>query len=375
MIIKLNTLSKLIVVHFLAWLVAQLIYVPMGISGDQDTYLSGSWDSLATLAGRTAFTKLYYGILSLIFPGIFAPLVTTCFVALAIYYSSKQFLPWININLFWLVNLFPHFLIWSSLASKEALFIIPAMYIVSFCASLVFDQQISWWQLRLYPALLVFLYFMRPTYAVGYGYLLVSSFMVSRRFSFKVKQFNFIRRLSLYSTIALFVFIILVFSSISIYIISDPRFDFLSYMSIFQSYFLSYDGATNRVDIEWSSITSFFSNMSWGIPFSLIGFTPFEVLANIKYLPALIEGIIAFLFLIWIAIALMAKASRDSHFRLLVYFCFFPTLFLLILAHYPLGIFNPGSAIRYKQSLAPALYFYPMFLFSMHAKKIYFAPA
>ena len=144
-------------------------------------------------------------------------------------------------------------------------------------------------------------------------------------------------------------------------------------MSTFQSYFLSYNGNTNRSNIEWDSAASFFSNMPWGIPFSIIGFTPAEVLENVKYLPAFLEGIISFLFLIWLLIKLIGRAKVDLNVRSALYLCFLPALFIIILAHYPLGIFNPGSAIRYKQSLAPAFYFYPLFILSLSIKNRYYS--
>jgi hypothetical protein len=93
--------------------------------------------------------------------------------------------------------------------------------------------------------------------------------------------------------------------------IFDSQFDAYAYMTIFQSYFLSYDGNTHRSNIEWDSAASFFSNMPWGIPFSIIGFTPAEALENVKYLPAFLEGIIAFLFLMWLLIRLIGRAKVD----------------------------------------------------------------
>lgn len=374
MIIKFNFFSKLALAHFLGWLVAQFVYVPMGISGDQVGYLSGeNLDALDIYANRTDFARFFYSRLSVIFPGILAPLASTLLVAIAIYYTSRYFLPSINIRAFWLANLLPHFLIWTSLASKEAIFIIPSIYLVSFCAKLAFDEPLRIWQISWYFLILLFMFFMRPTYAIGYGYLLISSLILSRSFSFRIMQASSIKRVSNSSAIILLFIIFGTISFIVCQYIFDSQSEAYSYMSTFQSYFLSYDGNTNRSNIEWSSAASFFSNMPWGIPFSIIGFTPSEALENVKYFPAFLEGVIAFMFLIWLLIALILRAKVDLNLRSALYLCFLPALFFMVLAHYPLGIFNPGSSIRYKQSLAPAFYFYPLFLLSLSIKNRYYS--
>lgn len=373
MIIKFNIFSKLAFAHFLGWLVAQFLYVPMGISGDQDGYLSGEkLEALDIFQNRTDFAIFFYDKLSTIFPGILAPLAVSILVAVAIYYSSRYFFPFINIRAFWLANLLPHFLIWSSLASKEAIFLIPSLFLISFCAKLAFDEPLRRWQTGCYFLILCFIFFMRPTYAIGYGYLLISSLILSSSFSLKIKQILPIKKFSNSSAILL-LFIILGVMLFTVYLYAfDSQSDIDTYMSSFQSYFLSYDGNTNRSNIEWDWPVNFFSNMPWGIPFSIIGFTPAEALEQVKYLPAFLEGIIAFLFLISLLTKLIRTAKVDSNVRSALYFCFLPALFIMILAHYPLGIFNPGSAIRYKQSLAPALYFYPLFLLSLSSKNRYY---
>ena len=372
--IKFNIFSKLVLLHFLGWLFAQFVYVPIGISGDQGLYLSGdNTDSFDIYTNRTDFSIFFYSKLSVIFPGILAALVSTLLVAIVIYYASKYFLPWINLRLFWLANLLPHFLIWSSLASKEAIFIIPSLYLVSFCAKLAFDEPFRGWQISWYFLLLLFIFFMRPTYSIGYGYLLISSLILSSSFSLKIKQVNSLKRFSNSSAVMVFIFLFCAALFILYQYVFDSQSDAYAYMSTFQSYFLSYDGNTNRSNIEWNSASSFFSNMPWGIPFSIIGFTPVEALENLKYLPAFLEGILAFLLLIWLLITLIGRAKVDLNLRTALYLCFLPALFLTVLAHYPLGIFNPGSAIRYKQSLAPVFYFYPLFLLSLSIKNRYYS--
>jgi len=369
MIIRFNIFSKLILAHFLSWLFAQFVYVPMGISGDQGEYLSvESLDSHDIFANRTDFARLFYSKVSVIFPGILAPLVVSFLVAIAIFYSSKYFLPWISIRAFWLANLLPHFLIWSSMASKEAIFIIPSIYLVSFCAKLAFNEPLRRWRIGWYFLILLFMFFMRPTYAIGYGYLLISSLILSSSFPLKIKQTNSFKSFSNSSAIILFIFLLCAALFVVYQYVFDIQSDAYTYMTTFQSYFLSYDGNSNRSNIEWDSAASFFSNMPWGIPFSIIGFTPAEALEKVQYLPAFLEGCLAFLFLIWLIVALIGRAKVDSNIRSALYLCFLPALFLIVLAHYPLGIFNPGSAIRYKQSLAPLFYFYPLFLLSLHIK-------
>ena len=144
-----------------------------------------------------------------------------------------------------------------------------------------------------------------------------------------------------------------------------------TYMLQFKYHFLTYTANTNRFDIPWDLFSDFVSNIFWGIPFSIIGFTPTEAIRNPKYLPFFIEGVISFILFIFLLGALVQSISHDATFKAAVFLCFLPALVFVLLAHYPFGIFNPGSALRYKQSLVPIIYFYPLFMLALRRKNLY----
>ena len=119
---------------------------------------------------------------------------------------------------------------------------------------------------------------------------------------------------------------------------------------------------TTRWDVGYSSIKDIISNLPWGIPSSIIGFTPLEIIENPKYILSFIEGLIAISLIPIINIKLILRSKKDPKLRFAYFFIFLPSLFLAICAHYPFGIFNAGTSIRFKQNIAAILYFYPIFL-------------
>lgn len=112
-----------------------------------------------------------------------------------------------------------------------------------------------------------------------------------------------------------------------------------------------------------SDFTDFIANMWWGLPASIIGPLPEEALARPIFVPIFAEGILSFVLIFYLIYRCLRAATRDETARRLVLLGFIPAVAMALLIHYPFGVFNPGSAIRYKQNLAPLLYFFPvMFL-------------
>ncbi|HHH2222277.1 TPA: hypothetical protein ACPY4Y_003873, partial [Yersinia enterocolitica] len=110
----------------------------------------------------------------------------------------------------------------------------------------------------------------------------------------------------------------------------------------------------------WSTVLDYFNNILWGIPVSLIGPTLRETIDRIIYLPFFIEGVIGFSLMIYIFYRLYKISNEDIVYKKYFYFSFIPAMLIILLIHYPFGLFNPGAAIRYKQNITPLIYFYPL---------------
>jgi len=143
----------------------------------------------------------------------------------------------------------------------------------------------------------------------------------------------------------------------------------LDLMHVSESYFLSYDAASNRHWIEWEDSGDFFMNMGWGIFFSIIGPLPTEVLRRPEFFPFFLEGLVSLFFIFYFLVIMVKRYARYSSIRGFLLYAFIPAVTIALIIHYPFGIFNPGSAGRYKQSLAPLFYFLPMLLIAALKKK------
>ena len=131
--LKLNLKNNLLFLHLTGWLIAQFIYVPLGISGDQDNFL---YIFSANVYSANGLATLFYRIPGLLLPGFLPTLVITTISAYIIYKVTLPFYPFIDKFLFWSVNLLPHFLIWSGIASKEALYIPLAICVCAYSVNI-----------------------------------------------------------------------------------------------------------------------------------------------------------------------------------------------------------------------------------------------
>ena len=119
-------------------------------------------------------------------------------------------------------------------------------------------------------------------------------------------------------------------------------------------YFAYPDGASSRNNwLKWSEPADFYYSTWWGIPFSIIGPLPSEVIKRPKMVFAFVEGLIIFLLPLAAFIAFVRKIKRtpDQNLRYLyrIFFIILPvTTGFLFLVHAPFGTVNSGSAVRYR---------------------------
>ena len=135
-----------------------------------------------------------------------------------------------------------------------------------------------------------------------------------------------------------------------------------------QHSFLAYTNAgSNRTDIQWNNISDFMYNSLWGIPQGFIGPTLLEVISKPLQFPAFLEGLLYFSILCYLLVKVfkLSITSRTLRVHILPYIF---VGFVIIFISYPYLIFNPGSALRYKQAMHPILIFYPLLILAYNRR-------
>lgn len=335
----------------------------VGGLGDSRRYLSAELNfSFEALTSRTFFTDNFFALLTQIFPNVIASLIPSIFLGYVIWWSFRSlYYSFLNKFLFWISLLLPQFVIWSGAAGKEVIAITAFLVMIKATVNIIIKGKLDF--NKHYLALALFLgYLMRPHYFIAYFTLLVIAYL-----GIKIKG---VKTIKITNSIALVILINLsILLGVLLFLTSDQWSPFLNnVMATSKSYFLSFDGESNRLNVHWSEIEDFFANMWWGIPTSIIGPTIDEALARPLFIPVFLEGVVSLMLIFYLLFKLINTATPYPQYKSIVFYGFIPALVLAMVVHYPFGIFNPGSALRYKQALAPLFYFYPL-LFMAEVRK------
>jgi hypothetical protein len=97
-----------------------------------------------------------------------------------------------------------------------------------------------------------------------------------------------------------------------------------------------------------------------------------ETINRPAFAPFFLEGLFSILLMIFVILNTLQLINVNNALRKVVVYGFLPAAVVAIIIHYPFGIFNPGSATRYKQALVPLLYLYPLLLQGEWRRKKYF---
>lgn len=357
-------LILLIITKLLITLFAIVVYAKFSPFRDAELYLNTSFVDwkLRLLLYRTFFTGYFYaGLKQLFIFNTAVHLFISTMTAFVIWYILKSEYKYINKPLLWACLLLPHFLIWTGVVGKEALAITGFLLVIKVCVDVVVCNKI-----KILPLLIGFFLGLleRPHYGLAYLYLFLISLLVSQ---------NKIKLMSLFSpwrSAGLLLCMFLYCGVIFYYLQPISTDALLKFMLGAQSFFLPFMGATNRWNINWQQASDFFANLYWGIPISIIGPTSSEVVSRPILTPIVIEGLFSLTLMIVLCFMLIRSIKSYPKYSTLIIWGFIPALLMGLLINYPMGIFNTGSAIRYKQSLTPLLYFYPLLLMgAMHRKR------
>jgi len=124
------------------------------------------------------------------------------------------------------------------------------------------------------------------------------------------------------------------------------------YLPLAQGYFnpLYFDARSTRDLNFWVSYYDFFKKAPYGILIANIGPTFTESLKQPFFIPYFFEGLIFICVIIFHVIIYYLDIFKKKYINFKhTFFILFILTFILII-NYPFGIFNPGSAIRYRSS-------------------------
>lgn len=351
-------LIGLITAHVIGTLFAYLIY--NNISSLGDGYQPEEFQRIRSLydsdfASTIVVWGIYYFV-GVALPGLLGPMFLGVIVALLTWYTFRDIYKYSNRKIFWVCNLFPHFLVWSGSSSKEQIVIICGIIIINFVVGRLFVRNNSFIGLLFAIFALVMIFIIRPNYFVIYFTIFFTALCASWLNSIVSDRISI--------GIWFLIFVLSIFLLTFALTLHETFFseDVIYFMMRVQNSFLAYTTAgSNRTDIQWSNLYDFFYNSLWGIPQGFIGPTFGEIISKPIQAPAFLEGIIYLIVLLFLLFRLfqLAQTSRPLRIHIL------PFIFvgaIIIFVSYPFLIFNPGSALRYKQSLHPLLVFYPLLI-------------
>ena len=353
-------LILLMAAHILGTIVAYTVYVQFSSLGDgyrPEDFLSHR--SLYAGTGELPSSLVVHGIyayLGFFFPGFLAPMALGIVVAIATWHAFRGVFKYINTRLFWICNLFPHFLIWSGSSSKEQIVILFGIIVIGFAAKRSFaSDKLKIINLVFVLISLAFIFLIRPNYFMIYFTIFLTTFIAPGLNKIKINRFSI--------GIWMLLFILITAAALIHISFNTTIFDkeMTDWMTVVENMFLTYEGSSNRYNIQWSNVSDFFYNSLWGIPQGFIGPTLIETILKPLQFPVFLEGIIYLFILCYLFVRLLKLASSSNMLRVHILPYYFVAL-VIVFVSYPYLIFNSGSALRYKQAMHPILIFYPLLI-------------
>ncbi|MCD9211718.1 hypothetical protein LUV35_12085 [Vibrio cholerae] len=236
----------------------------------------------------------------------------------------------------------PSFGVWTAILSKEVFVLFFMSLSVGFLIDVYSNKRILPSIFNL--ACFVFLFSLKPHYssAVFFTYL----FLFFRNLGIRQEML-----------LSMIVFCLVIIIPLTIYYI-----DVIYYYTqlITNNYFIN--GGSTRPNNYWNDTYDFFTYAPIGVPKAFIGPTLSETINKISFLPFFIEGVVLFILILLGSFLSIYRKGCVNITSLCVFFTF--TL-LLMFAHYPVGIVNPGSSTRYRSGII-----FPMLVFIYFLVKV-----
>lgn len=314
---------------------AVLVFARFTSLGDTGDYLKGEYLERNNLASTAYLMSLIGAVLGNIGSFIFSLILSVWGM---VYLLNKADFSAENVRLAFVLMALPSFGVWTSILSKEVFVLFSFCLCTGGLIDLLKHRRVFFSLLQLLG--LALLTFIKPHYAVCI-YLSALGIIVFR--------IGFRRELLL----ALLAPVLIVTLALAIHYIDL----IYQYTQIIPIHF-SVNGGSTRPNDVWVNKYDFFTYLPVGLPVSFIGPTLSETVAAPKMLPFFLEGIFLAGFVVlysWRAV------FCHGYMNVLGLTLLFTFTFALLLSHYPFGLFNPGTAVRYRSG-----FIFPMCLFILY---------
>ena len=332
--------------------------------GDSDRYTSSEADiSIDSLVNRTSLIDVIAGTISRIFN---TPLASHFFFCVLSFYGLYYCLKRARISkramlgVIFMLSL-PEFAMWTSISGKESFNVFTTGIIMGGLFDLLYEKKLS--NILLNVICIILSLLVRPHYSIG----LISLFsfvLFTQKTALKGR-----------GMLILNIFIVVVFIFI-VYTVALPFINAGGFADIAQNYFLGFDdaGASRNANF-WVTNSDYFTKMFSGSVIALIGPTFSESLKRPIYFPYFIESLLFMGYLIYYllhCIILQIKLKMVSQYFLVTLFY---VIILTAIMHYPFGVFNSGSALRYRAAFYHIFIILPVFMFHyLKARKFAIKP-
>lgn len=332
-----------------------LIYGKFTILGDTGRYLGAGINfSPSIFYNSTALMDCVGGLTGTLLGGSNVisnfPSMLISFFSVKWVVEKLEFRKCINKNLLLILISFPNFCIWTSVFSKEMVGLVFSSILgVLLVNYLKGDYKIRKRDFFAFYLCLIF----KPQYFPFILQGLVCVYWMQKYCKRAISQF-------------LFGAFVIIMNLFVLYLISDIVNQYAEMIPI---HFTSYDGGSNRNENIWIHENDFFIKAPIGMFTAFFGPTLNEMLSKPTHLIAGIEStfmLILFIYLCWKTISHFYYTSRFNATIIPTYFIIFSGICLL---HYPFGIFNPGSAIRYRTNFIFLFIILLMYLYARYKKQ------
>jgi hypothetical protein len=332
--------------------------------GDSERYTSSEADlSLDSLVNRTSLIDLIAGTITRLFT---TPLASHFFFCILSFYGLYYCLKRARLNKMALLGVIlmlslPDFAMWTSISGKESFNVFTTGIIMGGLFDVLYGKKLT--NVVLMALCVILSLLVRPHYSIG----LISLFsfvLFTKKAALKAK-----------GMLILNIFIVAIFAYI-VYIIALPFINEGGFVDIAQAYFIGFDdaGASRNANF-WVKNSDYFTKMFSGSWIAIIGPTFNESLNRPIYFPFFIESLMFIAYLLYylvLSIIIQVKLKRLSQYFLIM---FFYVIMLTAIMHYPFGVFNSGSALRYRSAFYHIFIILPVFMFHyLKARKLAINP-
>lgn len=320
-------------IRFFYLLFAVLVYERVAGFGDANGYLnSGLFFSYKVFINSTDFMSCIGGLFGTFFGGMNVisnfPFMLYAFFIVRWTIKKLEFRKYVSSGLLLLLISFPNFCIWTSGCLKEIFGLtFSAIYAVLIINFLKGDYKIRWRDVL--ATYLCFLF--KPQYFpfIFQGLLFI---YIAGKWCHTCKSQLF------------WGFLILFCNLIFLYCINDI---INQYAGMMYAHFDNAAATSTRENIFFKD-NDFFREAPWGMFIAFFGPTLQEMGAKPLQLIAGLESLFIILSFIFLLGHFIARLLCLWKINITIFFSYFIIITGICFLHYPFGIFNPGSAIRYR---------------------------